>query len=435
MSIPVQNWGKFPTTSAEIHQYRPGNDLPSSVWIPRGAGRCYGDASLHSTVLSSQKLQRFLDFDPIEGTICLESGINFQDLIQLVLPYGWFPPVTPGTQYVTMGGALASDVHGKNHHLAGSFSQYVRSFRLLMADGSLVNCSPETNSDLFWATAGGQGLTGLIVDVSLQLQPIDSPYIQTQHLPARNLDEIMDLFTIYEHVPYSVAWLDCLARGKSMGRSILMLGTQAAGGNTRSLVFSRDKIKLSIPFDLPTFILNPLSIRLFNQFYYFIQSQKSNSYLVPLTDFFYPLDKIRHWNRMYGKKGFLQYQFVVPPVNSRSSIEKILSLIEKSGERPFLAVLKRMGRESKGLLSFPMEGFTLAMDFPISKGIFNLLDRLDEIVVDFGGRVYLTKDARLQARHVPVMYPSIEEFRRILQETGAYNSIRSDLSLRLGIHV
>lgn len=435
----VSNWGQYPVVEGEIKAFRGQEVKDNTPWIPRGMGRCYGDASLGQRMLSNLKLNRMLSFDPESGLLECESGVTFEDLLHVFLPRGWFPPVTPGTKYVTMGGALAADVHGKNHHVEGAISRYIQSFELLTPKGEILTCSRERHSDVFWATVGGMGLTGFIKSLVIQLKSVESSYISMQSVKAANLDEILELFDEFERATYSVAWIDCMASGKKMGRSILMKGE-----HTKKVELP-DKIKtlpltvlhkqnLNVPIHLPSFTLNPLTVRAFNFFYYHKQFASIKQNIATYDSFFYPLDAIHNWNRIYGKKGFAQYQLVIPKSNGQKGLEKILKKISQSGLGSFLAVLKLMGHdESQGMLSFPMEGYTLALDFPISRKLFPFLDKLDQMVVDLGGRIYLAKDARLSAHMLAPMYPRLDKFREVLEKTGSKNRLSSAQSKRLKI--
>jgi len=435
----VSNWGNYPVVEGKMKAFREQEVQDDSSWIPRGMGRCYGDASLGQLMLSNLKLNRMLSFDPQSGLLECESGVTFDDLLQVFLPKGWFPPVTPGTKYVTMGGALAADVHGKNHHVEGAISRYIRSFKLLTPEGEMLTCSRERHSDIFWATAGGMGLTGFVKSLVIQLKPVESSYISMQSVKAANLDEILELFDEFERATYSVAWIDCMASGKKMGRSILMKGEHI------SKVDFPDKLKkhplevlhkqnLNVPVYFPSFTLNPLTVRAFNFFYYHKQLAGIRQNITTYDSFFYPLDAIHNWNRIYGKKGFTQYQLVIPKSNGQKGLQQILKRISQSGLGSFLAVLKLMGHdESQGMLSFPMEGYTLALDFPVSRKLFPFLDELDQMVVDLGGRIYLAKDARLSAQMLAPMYPRLDEFRQVLERTGSKGRLSSVQAKRLKI--
>jgi decaprenylphospho-beta-D-ribofuranose 2-oxidase len=345
------------------------------------------------------------------------------------VPRGLFLPVTPGTKYVSVGGAIASDVHGKNHHLDGCFSEYVDRFSLLLATGEIVTCSREQHADLFHATCGGMGLTGIILDVTLKLKPIESSFIEQKTYKAGNLAEALNLFEAHHGSPYSVAWIDCLATGPAMGRSLVMLGRHCAS----SSVPPRAKRPISIPIDMPPQLLNQFSIKAFNTLYYHRIRHNPLEQQVHYEPFFYPLDGIQHWNRLYGKKGFTQYQFVLPKAAGLEGMTTILEEITASARGSFLAVLKAFGQENANLLSFPMEGYTLALDFKIEEKLFGLLDELDAIVLAYGGRLYLTKDTRMSEATFKRSYPRWEAFQDIRARYGAQGRFASQQSQRLGM--
>lgn len=406
--MQLTNWGNYPRIETVLHTPRSVEAAEKEIGstpqlIARGMGRCYGDSSCHSSlVLSTLRLDKMLSFDAATGLLVSEAGVLLTDIVEAFVPRGWFLPVTPGTKLVTLGGAVASDVHGKNHHVAGTIGQHVAWLDVLSADKGLVRCSSDENADLFSATCGGHGLTGVIVRVALRLMPIPSAWIAQTTIKTACLKESMDAFEQHAHFPYSVAWIDCLKQGKSMGRSVLMCGdfatpdklTEAQGA--RRFDYGRVQ-QLSVPFDFPSVALNTLSVRAFNALYYSKASAEITEKIIPCNKFFYPLDSIDRWNRIYGKRGFTQYQFVLPRQAAAEGLPRILERIARSGQGSFLAVLKLFGAQEhkRGNISFPAEGYTLALDFPITKSLFSLLDELDAVVLDFGGRHYLTKDARM----------------------------------------
>ena len=435
--MKYSNWSNYPVIEAAENRYVPKVYPNGTSWIPRGMGRCYGDASLGTQMISSANLNRLLDFDPISGALSCESGVTFEDLLETFVPQGWFPPVTPGTKFVSLGGAIASDVHGKNHHVEGSISRHVSSFDLLLPSGKEVRCSREQQPELFEATFGGMGLTGMVLRLTLQLKRIETAYIQGTSLKARNLTEILELFDEFESATYSVAWIDCVAGGKKLGRSILHKGEHASLDQLplpqqKTPLHPKAPKKRTVPVYLPNFTLNPLSIKAFNRAYYHKQFSQTSTFLKSYEPFFYPLDAIHHWNRIYGRRGFIQYQFVIPREAGKKGLEEILKKISKQGQGSFLAVLKLFGPQS-GMMSFPMEGYTLALDFPVSQKLFPFLDELDHQVADYGGRVYLSKDARLSPEMLRNMYPNLGEFQRILQSIDPKGKMESLLSQRLQI--
>ncbi len=404
--------------------------------IARGLGRSYGDSALANTLLSTQNLDHFLAFDEETGILDCASGVSFAEILKVLVPKGWFLPVTPGTQFVTVGGAIASDVHGKNHHLDGSFSAHLISFKLMIASGEIIECSAAQHRELFLATCGGMGLTGIILEASFQMIAIESAYIQETTWKTNNLAETLVLFDEFQKTTYSVAWIDCLSTGKQLGRSLLMLGEHAKkDGLADSL--QADKAgkpgKLSIPIDMPTVLLNAYSVKAFNSLYYNKVRQKQTQRQVHYAPFFYPLDSIQNWNRLYGKNGFTQYQYVLPKAAGLEGMTKILSKIAESKRGSFLAVLKAFGKGNENYLSFPMEGYTLALDFKIDSTLFAFLDELDAIVLDYGGRLYLTKDARMSEATFKQSYPLWEQFQEVRHQYGAEKLFNSLQSQRLGL--
>lgn len=433
----ISNWGNYPAVEADEFQFTSYRDIiPKMANAPiiiRGNGRCYGDASLATTVGSSLTLNRFLNWNETNGRLTCQAGVLLSEILEVFVPKGWFLPVTPGTKYITVGGAVASDVHGKNHHVDGSFSKHVVKLELLTGTGNVVTCSPDQNHDLFWATCGGMGLTGAILSVTFRLKKISTAFIRYHQIKAKNLFEILDLFDQYDTATYSVAWIDCLSTGKNVGRSILMLGETAEPDDLKesnSILKSGRKPFLNVPFNFPSFTLNKLSIRLFNALYYGKSLSKQSKRIVHYEPFFYPLDAILNWNRIYGSRGFVQYQFVLPETAGRKGIEDILSRISKKGLGSFLAVLKKFGHQDD-LISFPMKGYTLALDIPIVKGLFEFLDQLDRVVADYGGRIYLSKDARMSSEIFWHTYPNASKFQEIIHRYDPELNFCSTLSKRL----
>lgn len=428
------NWGLFPTIegqevflketesiSALIHTLQ--QEKSSKNWIPRGMGRSYGDSSLADVMVSSLKCNHFLSFDTQTGVLVCESGVTFADILHVFTPKGWFPPVTPGTKFVSMGGAIASDVHGKNHHSEGCFSDHVLWIEICLPNGTIQTCSSTENRTLFLATVGGMGMTGFITKLALRLKKISSVYIHTQSVKAANLSEILTLLHEFDNATYTMAWIDCLSTGNQLGRSIMMKGEHAPAESLslENPLHSPLKRKLNVPVFFPNWALNTLSVRAFNFAYYHKQFQKEKQITQHFDSFFYPLDAIHNWNRIYGKNGFTQYQFVIPKAAGYEGMKRIITAIAQSGLGSFLAVLKTFGKENDAFLSFPTEGYTLALDFPITHTVFTLLDTLDEMVMSYGGRVYLTKDARLSPHNFSRMYPQWENQQAVLNTLGTHN--------------
>ena len=443
----LSNWGKYPCIETQLSTPAHMADLTQQVQaapasIARGLGRCYGDSALHAQrVFSTQRLNHMLAFDAETGLLVAEAGVSLAEIVEAFAPRGWFLPVTPGTKFVTLGGAVASDVHGKNHHVAGTFGQHVPWIDILTAKEGVVRCSPSENTQLFHATCGGHGLTGIIVRVALQLVRISSAWISQTTIKTGNLEEIMDAFETYEHFHYSVAWIDCLKTGAQLGRSILMCGDFSTpadldAAKAQKPYYLKAKQPLSIPCDFPSLALNTFSVKAFNTLYYGKAPQGTTKNIVSYNTFFYPLDSLSHWNRIYGKRGFTQYQFVIPKEAAKEGLPLILQRIARSGQGSFLAVLKLFGKQfhSYGNISFPTQGYTLALDFPITSKLFPLLDSLDAMVLDYGGRHYLTKDARMQAQTLHASYGSLlEDFLEVKALWNPNNTFTSLQAQRLNI--
>jgi FAD/FMN-containing dehydrogenase len=407
--------------------------------IARGLGRSYGDASLNAggKVLGVTKLDRYLGFDEATGTLTCESGVSLEDILRDFAPRGWFPMITPGTKFVTIGGCIANDIHGKAHHAQGSFSVCVDSMTVLLASGDVIVASREENADLFWATFGGMGLLGVVLTATLRLRKIETTYFRQRAILARDLEGMLAALDENDHVfPYSVASLDVFATGAHLGRGVLVVGDHARRDELPPRL-AADPLRVSgpprlgVPFDLPEVTLNRASIRLVNAVI-----QRIQAHTAPVghyEGFVYPLDKLAHWNRGYGRRGFTQYQFVIPFEDGLRKMREILTAIMSSGELPFLNVLKRMGKESGGILSFPREGYTFAIDFPIRRDTVALLRRLDAMVLDAGGRVYLGKDSYLEAATFRAMYPGVDRWLEAKAKYDPHGVFVSDLGRRVGL--
>lgn len=410
-----ESWGRLPKVQQELLPLRWRSDpFPpaAGMLLPHGLGRSYGDSCLNDggTLLWTRGLSRLISFDRSEGILRCEAGVSLEELIDLCVPQGWFLPVTPGTKYVTVGGAVANDVHGKNHVKDGTFGRFVRAFELLRSDGQRLLCTPTENEALFRATIGGLGLTGLITWVEVQLRPINNPLIRAETIRFGGLDEFYAINDESEgDYLYTVAWIDVLAKGSSLGRGLYIRGNHAPpipGG----LPPLRPSRKLEVPVDAPALLVGPWSTRLFNFAYYRKQLRKRAAATTPLDPFFYPLDAVLHWNRLYGKRGFFQWQCVVPIEGG--AILSVLEEVARSKEAAPLAVLKTFGDlPSPGLLSFPRPGVTLALDFP-NRGdrTLHLLDRLDRVVRESGGALYPAKDARMSPETFRGSFPNLEAF-------------------------
>jgi FAD/FMN-containing dehydrogenase len=411
-----QSWGRYPRTRHTqvlpvFWRSEPpalGN-IAESV-LPFACGRSYGDSCLNDggALVDVTGLRRFIAFDEPQALLRCEAGVTLADVLSLVAPRGWFVPVLPGTQWVSVGGAIANDIHGKNHHRAGTFGAHVTCLELLRSTGERVLCTPERNADLFRATIGGLGLTGLILWAEIRLKRVPGSAIAMERVRFACLEEFLDLSSSDQAYEYTVAWVDCLAQGRRLGRGLFLRGDHAPRSPASSE--ARDP-RLKVPIDLPSGLINRTTLALFNACYYRSQLRTKLRKTVPYEQFFFPLDRIGEWNRLYGRSGFFQYQCVVPDDLGRT-VGALLTQVARSSETPALAVLKRFGSiQSPGLLSFPRPGITLAMDF-VNRGpsTLALLEQLDRLVVDAGGAVYPAKDARMSAASFRRFFPGWEAF-------------------------
>ena len=437
----ISGWGNFPKTKAEVLCPKTGLELDehretTAGQIARGAGRSYGDSSLSATIIESSKLATTLEFDVETGAFTCQSGKMLSTILDEIVPKGFFLPVTPGTKFVTVGGAIAADIHGKNHHVDGCFSQHVLSFKLLLANGTILNCSQTENEALFWATCGGMGLTGFILEASFQLKKIETSKIINRTIKCENLDEVIANLLKHEDYTYSVAWIDCGTSGKSLGRSLLYLGehaTKEQAPNDELSKYETPNPIIGLPFNLPNWTLNKWSVKAFNALYYWKVRKKDSTAIVGFEPYFYPLDVANNWNRLYGSNGFAQYQFVIPMEGAREGMHQIMQEIVKSGQSSFLAVLKLFGEQNEGWLSFPKRGLQLALDFPINDKSLDLMNRLDDMVMAMDGRSYLAKDSRMKKVFFEASYPKLEQFKKLKTEIDPNCKFRSLQSDRLGI--
>jgi len=432
--MKIYGWGRYPAIDAKVLLPQTHKDCvnflkSNEIVLPRGMGRSYGDSANSSTVIESTYLDHFIEFDETTGILACEAGVSIREILQLIVPKGWFVPVTPGSSFVTIGGAIASDVHGKNHHLSGTFSEHLLSFDLMLGSGEIISVTKDNYPDLFRASCGGMGLTGIILSASFQLKPIKSSQIHQTTIKASCLEAVCEQFEANHASTYSVAWIDCLASGKRLGRSLLMLGEHAQDG---TLELGKKK-SLNMPIDMPSSILNHYSIKAFNSLYYHRIFSKTKTELVSFEPYFYPLDAIGNWNRLYGKAGFVQYQFVLPKAVGVKGMKKILEVIVSSGKGSFLAVLKAFGIANQNFLSFPIEGYTLALDFKMSEETVQFIKLLDSMVVEMGGRIYLTKDALMTEASFKRTYPQWEQFEEVRTKYGAIGKFASSQSKRLGL--
>jgi len=430
----INGWGIYPKIDANL--FYPKNKsqcfdyIKKKSFIPRGSGRSYGDSANSDNVLQSCKISQVLKFDKINGVITCEAGITFRDLITIIVPEGWFFPVTPGTSFLTVGGAIAADVHGKNHHKEGSFSDYILNIDMILGSGDFVSVSKENLPDLFYATCGGMGLTGFIFSATIKLKRITSSKIIQSIQAFKSLEEVCDSFERFSSANYSVAWVDTIATGKNFGRSIFFLGNHS---DNKDFVIEKFK-SLNLPMKLGSFLINKYTMNIFNKIYYKKNSiNNDNKRLVDINNFFYPLDKIKNWNLVYGDRGFIQYQFVIPKKNSVLNLKKILKTVTEHNEFSSLAVLKLLGKNNNNYLSFPMEGLTMALDFKLSNSIMNLIKFLDEMILEMNGKIYLAKDALMSENIFKKTYPKWQEFQAVRQKYKADGKFVSSQSRRLGL--
>ena len=414
-----ESWGRFPAYDAEVRDLHWQTDFPRLIEgvhngaLPVGMGRSYGDVCLlkDGTLLRTTGMDRLLAFDPATGLLTAEAGITFAQILDFAVPRGFFLPVTPGTKYVTLGGAIANDIHGKNHELAASFGNHVTQFELVRSDGARMLCSPTETPDFFAASIGGMGLTGVITWAQFRMKPIVSRLIDYEGIQFHGMDEFLDLKERYKHVEYTVSWLDCVSTGKNFMRGIFMLGDNSAEPEERKI---SGKPKLVCPMEAPGWMLNKASISLFNTAFFHKQIKAHVKTKQDYEPFFYPLDAVLRWNRMYGKRGLVQFQYALPWETAKEGTVAILREITNSGLASFLAVLKTFGDiPSVGMMSFPMPGIMFALDFPVKPNItFPLMQRLGDMTRDLGGRLYPAKDACMTPDQFQAYYPQWQRFAR-----------------------
>jgi decaprenylphospho-beta-D-ribofuranose 2-oxidase len=444
----LTGWGRLAPTVARLAEPARPQDVAGLLGavsgrglIARGLGRSYNNAAQNDggLVISTARLNKIISLDSQTGLATCEAGVSLEQLMVAGLPHGWFVPVSPGTRQVTIGGAIAADVHGKNHHVAGSFGQHVRWLDLLLADGAERRVTPAAEPDLFWATAGGMGLTGVILRAEIQLKRVETARIRVDTVRTADLDEAMAyLIATDDQFGYTVAWLDCLATGANLGRSVITSGDFAAAGELppaqrRDPLTFRPAARIGAPPGCPPGLINRYTVAAANEAWYRKAPRRREGEIQSIGKFFHPLDGIRNWNRVYGPAGFRQYQYAVP-VGQEAAVRRSVEMISAARAPSFVTVLKRFGPGSPGHLSFPIEGWTLALDFPArTPGLDRLLLRLDELVAEAGGRVYLAKDSRVSAEMLAAMYPRLPEFRQLRKQVDPAGLLASDLSRRLGL--
>ena len=401
----ISGWGGFPNKLTKIFYPTSIGEILEEIkygeLIARGNGRAYGDSAINQNKTINMKyFDKIISFDDHSSTLVTESGVLLQQILNNCIIKGWFPFVTPGSKFLTVGGLIAADVHGKNHHKEGSFGNFVEWLDLINHDGKIIRCSKNENKELFKWTVGGMGLTGIIIRAAIRLRPIETCWIKQKTIVSKDLDQTLEILENNMGATYSVAWINSTNTGKNIGQSLIMLGEHALL-NDLNKKYSYDPLKLklkknkNIPFYFPNWFLDKRLVKFFNYFYYFFGKNSSKEKLVYWDDYFYPLDTVLGWNKIYGRQGFVQYQCVLPLENSKEGLIELLKEIDKSNVSSFLSVLKRFGDQISNF-SFPMKGYTIALDFPANQNTLNLLEKLDEITLKYKGRFYLAKDARMK---------------------------------------
>jgi len=435
--MTVSGWGRVKSGTAMVARPERVRDLHrlfatagDGQICSRGAGRSYGDCGLNSggILVNTDRLARILSFDEATGEIAVEPGVTFERLLRVFLPRGWLAPVSPGTAFVTIGGAVANDVHGKNHEHAGSFGQHIVELDVMTPDGVIHSIGPQKRSEWFRATVSGVGLTGVVTKIIFRMVRVPGPCVLLTRKRVENLESLFSSLESAKDAAYSVAWIDALARGKSAGRGILETGDPVADTHQEPR-----KAGPTVGIDFPNFALSRLSVAAFNAVYFRRVPAAGITSACHYGDFLYPLDRIGHWNRIYGRRGFHQFQCVIPYRDGFAGISALLQEIASEGAASFLAVIKRMGPGRAGYLSFPLDGYTLAVDFPNNPGTGALYAKLARIVMDHGGRNYLAKDALLSRADFQHMYPELDSFREIAAQMDPDGRMGSDIDQRLGI--
>ncbi|PCI86997.1 MAG: FAD-linked oxidase [Hyphomicrobiales bacterium] len=432
--MSINSWGNYPKINNNSIKFNTIDDLKNqlknhSEIIACGNNRSYGDSALSNNIIQVKPFNKFLDFDQKAGVLHIQAGVLLADIIKYFVPRGWFLKIVPGTKFITIGGAIASDVHGKNHHIDGCFSESTLEFSLMLPDGQIKLCSPSKNQDLFRATCGGMGLTGVILDAKISLRKINSKFISQTTIKTENLEDTFAAFEKYNSEKYNFAWIDCFARGKNLGRSIMTIGDFADDGQLDYIPSQ----KINIPFFLPNFTINKFTAGMFNKLYYYQTKQQISHQKLDLDAYFFPLDGIDNLNRVWGKSGFLQYQCILPKETAFVGLTELIECISRTKLGSHLSVLKKHGKANENYLSFPLEGYSLALDFKMNNGLFKHLDHLDQILQKYGGRIYLTKDARVSKQVFERGYPNIEKFRELRKKYKMSQKFNSLQSHRLGL--
>jgi decaprenylphospho-beta-D-ribofuranose 2-oxidase len=433
--MPLTGWGRVPVVDGQEIRSEHLTEITANVPLTRGLGRAYGDAALpvstDRVVAGSTLADRILAFEPATGVLHAEAGFSLDQLYRVLLPRGWYTPVSPGTRFVTLGGMIAADVHGKNHHRDGCIGEHVRRVMLRVADGRIVNCSRDDKPELFRATIGGMGLTGHILDVEVQLTRVPSPWIFQETVRVPNIDAFVDrLKESARHWPMTVGWIDGAAGGAELGRGVLLCGRWAEHHEARS-AFPTLRKPIALPFDLPSGALSPTLVRLFNAGYYRRHSAERTQSIVSPEAFLYPLDAIGAWNRAYGRRGFVQYQCVLPESGGHRAVRAFMEIVARHRRASFLSVIKDCGPEGTGMLSFPMQGMSIALDIPYDGVTQALVDEMNRMVIEQGGRIYLAKDALTRADDFRAMEPRLGQFLDVRRAWDPSGRIRSAQSMRL----
>ncbi|MEB3196085.1 MAG: FAD-binding oxidoreductase [Candidatus Sericytochromatia bacterium] len=443
-TVELSGWGRRPRALCSLYRPEKRQHLVSLLTtgegtrIARGLGRSYGDQALNPQgVISLERLDRMLSFDDESGVLVCEAGVSLADILSVFLPRGWFPGVTPGTKHVTVGGAIANDVHGKNHHVDGSFAAWTLGFTLLTPAGEVLECSRELNPEVFWATLGGAGLTGVVLLAAIRLRRVTSAFMKVDYRQVANLDDLMGTLEVHDpRHTYSVAWVDALARGRSLGRGVTMHGDHLEAeflpARWGPPLATRPRGTIAVPCDMPAGLMNRATVGAFNEVFWRVHRTRY-ACVVPLEPYFYPLDRLHAWNRLYGAGGFVQYQVAFPFATARRGLARVLERLSSVGAASFLAVIKRFGDATPGPLSFPMPGYTLALDLPFQRETPGLLAQLDAAVLEHGGRLYLAKDSQTDARTLRAMYPDLDAFRDLRERLDPDRRLSSLQAVRLGL--
>ena len=435
MSVKISGWGKNVSVHKNIYNPKNNEEIIDLIFnkkisnfITRGLGRSYGDSSLADNVVSLKDYNKFFNFNEKDGFIECSSNYSLNELIKIILQKGWFFKVTPGSKFVTIGGAIASDVHGKNHHLDGSFANHVMSLKVITAEGKLYNCSKDENKQLFHATCGGMGLTGIIVSAKIKLLRIKSKFIDVQILKTKNLKETITKFKELSEIKYTIAWIDTSSKTRDRGRSVIFIGNHSDDGDLEFY----EKKKISIPSNFPGIILNKYTIKLFNKIYYYFHKDKKK-FKQNLDSFFYPLDYINNWNNLYGKNGFTQIQILIQEEDPEVIINKVLDFFQEKGQYSFLSTLKEFGKGNENYLSFPDKGYTLTMDLKMNKKLKKIYEEFENLLIGHKVKVYLTKDSLMTEKYFKETYMNYNKFKEIKNKHDPMNLVNSFQSFRINI--